>query len=276
MRPDVGYGRRMTDANADSKLHRALTMGIDLVGSGVGGALGVVLGGDAVSSAISSMTGTSIAAVGRDVASRLLSPRQEARIGVVFLHAGASIKAKEVMGRKIREDDFWKGDHSHGSEFAEGVMLTAMDTFEERKIPYLANVLANVATDDGVDPATANLAIRLSRNLSWMEMCIIAIVMRADDFPLPQRTRYVPTGWDEWTVSNAVNQISGDSGLLQYKQPKPTDEEFISGLDLRLSALGLSNSGQLVGGLMQLNEIPADDIRPVHERLLAGTPESQA
>ena len=263
----------MTEENPNSKLERALNVGADLLGAAAGGFLGAVSGGDLGLGAISSMTGTSIASVGRDVVSRLLSPRQEARVGAVFLHAGATMRAMEVMGSTIRDDGFWEGEHSEGSEFAEGVMLTAMDTFEERKLPYLANVLAQVALEDSIDAATANLAIRISRELSWMEMCILGIVMRPDDFPLPERRRYVPPAWDSWTVSNALNQISGDSGLLRYRRPEPTENEEIPGFDLRLSALALSSSGQLVGGLMRLDQIPTDDLRPVLAKLLSGNPD---
>jgi hypothetical protein len=257
----------MTDDAADGKLRRALDLGVDLLGAAAGGMFGAGAGADLGLSAIASMAGTSIASIGHDVVERVLSPRQEARVGAVIFQAAAALAAKEVMGGKIRDDGFWEGDHSAGTEFAEGVILAAMDSFEERKILYLGNVLANVAIQPNIDPATANRAIRMSREISWIEMCLIGIVERPVEFALPEEDLPKATQWDNWTVKAALNGMTGDSGLLKYERIETS--EGIPSFDLRLNALSVTSSGDLIRFLMELKEIPAVDLKPVYEKLLS-------
>ncbi|MBG6215249.1 MAG: hypothetical protein LH475_07250 [Cryobacterium sp.] len=90
-------------------------------------------------------------------------------MGAVFLPAGAAIKAMEIEGDSIRDDGFWDGEHSHGYEFAEGVLMVAVNNFEERKLPYMANILANVSMSASIDAPTANFILKSAERLSWLD-----------------------------------------------------------------------------------------------------------
>lgn len=255
----------MTDDNAG--LEKAARAGMEIVGATVGAL--VAGGADPLLTAFGAVAGTSIAAVGRDVLARIISPRQTVRVGAVFMQAGAEINAQLALGKTIRDDGFWDGEHSHGSEFAEGVMLAAMATFEERKVPYLANILASVSFADNIDAATANWAIRTGEQLSWLEMCLLGIVTRSDEFPLPDEPMRNAEDWNGWQVKQAFSAMSMPRDLIQYKRAV-TAEHRIATWDLRLSAVTLGREGLLISQLMDLRSIPQPDLAPVFKLLTTG------
>lgn len=250
-----------------SKLERAVQLGVQLFGSGAGAYLGA-LTGDPTAAAVTAMAGTTFAEVGSDIVARVMSPRQTARVGAVFFVAGAEIKALEVMGHRVRTDGFWAGEHSTGSEFAEGVMLAAMDSFEERKLPYLAKLLANVATHDEIDGTTANYSIRVAEGLSWLELCLLGVLARPNDFPLPDGSLGKATDWYGGTVHRAWVDLS-DAHHLIHSPRAFTIPSRIATFDNRLSRTEESPQGLLVTKLMDLGTIPAEDLRPVWEALVA-------
>lgn len=143
----------MTSEGRDA-LARIAALGAELFGVGLGTFVGTGL--DPGSAAVAAMAGTTIASAGADIARRMLSPRQEVRVGAVFVQAAGALEAGRVSGKQVRDDGFFGGEESDGYAFAEGVMLAAKDAFEERKVRYMGNLLANVALDSTIDAATAN------------------------------------------------------------------------------------------------------------------------
>lgn len=260
----------MTEETSPSGFGRAVILGVQLLSSGATAYAGALTGDPGVAAMVA-MAGTTIAEVGSDVVARVVSPRQEARVGAVFIAAGAVIKAREIRGHAIRTDGFWDGEHSTGSEFAEGVMLVAMNCYEERKLPYLANLLANVAMDDGIDATTANYAIRTAEGLSWVELCLLGIIRRSDDFPLGEDPLMPGTDWHSGIVKRIWSDLHDRSRLLAY--PRIVDDHGVNGLyDLRLRAVVATSEGRLISNLMQLDKIPRGDLTPVQEALLRTNP----
>ncbi|WP_210506103.1 hypothetical protein [Naasia sp. SYSU D00057] len=194
-------------------------------------------------------------------------------MGAVFMEAGAAIKAKEVLGQTLRDDGFFDGDRSFGHEFAEGVMFAAMDSFEERKIPYLGNLLANVAFAPSIDAATANFALRTAEGLSWLELCLLALIDRSDEFPMPNEEPRRSKSWDAHTVKGQLQRMAdmGGGGLLAYRETL-TEDFGLPTFDTTWSGIQFTSNGRLVKDLMELGSIPATDLRPIYNLLLAGDP----
>jgi len=257
----------MTDSRksqpSNAGLQRAAQLAAELVGSGTGALVGS--SGGALSAIIGAMAGTTITSVGREVVARVITTKQEARVGAVFVQAGAAIMAAEIEGRSVRDDGFWKGDHSAGYEFAEGVMHVAMESFEERKIPYLGNLLANVATNPEIDPNTANGAIALSERLSWLDYKLLGILRRGDDFPMPSKELGFGNSWSTWAVKDAFRALIDESNLIHY--PRKVGDRGQPLRDLSLSAATATSGGELVGTLLQVEDIPSTDLRPVFKTL---------
>lgn len=252
----------------DPRLARIVASTVEVLGAGIGGFFS---GGDPASAALAAMGGTAIGAVGADIAHRTLSPRQEVRVGEVFIQAAGVIKAREVMGATLRDDGFFDGDRSHGHEIAEGVMLAAMDTYEERKVRYLANLLASVAMDSDLDADTANVLLRRAEALSWLELRFLALIAQPETYPMPDEPPLRATTWNAHTVKQGLETMAdmGGGDLMAFR--KREGGHGIPLINTDLSGIGLQTNGSLLVEVMDLKTIPDADLRPVYDALLSGT-----
>lgn len=236
-------------------------------GALLGGVLGLVLpdgGGDL----LAAVSGTTLSQIGADVAERALSPRQENRVAAVFLYAAGAITARQQLGEHLRTDDFFDGERSNGAEFTEGVLLAAKEAYEERKIPYLGNLLANVAFNSDIDAATAHLALRVAEELSWAELCILGVFLDPGRYPMPPHETAAPDNWSPWSVIHSFNSMrEGPSALITNK--RTTGARGEPRYDLNLNGIEVTSRGSLVGVLMQLEDIPDSDRRVTYEVLTA-------
>jgi hypothetical protein len=205
------------------------------------------------------------------MATRMLSERQEKRVAIVVVEAFAAVRAKEALGQTMRDDGFFDGERSDGDEFIEGALRAAMDSFEERKLPYLANLLANVCFDAGIDVATANAALRLADQLSWMELQMLGLFWAAESagkYTLPEVEKWnLVANWFDATVNQTYIDLNDKHRLVVHKEER-ADHEELARFDLNLNAVVVTNLGRLVAGLMELQEIPQTDIAPIYEALI--------
>lgn len=245
-----------------------------MAGTAVGTATGLLIGDPVLGAA----AGQALTEVGNEIARRFLSPRQEQRAGTVLVLAAANIVANEALGNTLRDDGFFDGERSDAEEIAEGILLAAMDEHEERKLPYMANMLGNLGFMPQIDVNTANRALSAAEQLSWLEMRILAIVSRKQEFPLPafDLPNYAPN-WADWTVIRAANDLRSESkGMLTYPRREEPSRTGIRTYDLRMSSLKLSSDGQLLVGLMGLESITRPELEPVYQSLLRATPADEA
>jgi hypothetical protein len=221
---------------------------------------------DAAGMLIGAVGGSVLAQVGADIAERVLSPRQEQRVGAVFLQAAGAITARQQLGEKIRADGFFDGDRSNGSEFTEGVFLTAKDSYEERKIPYLGNLIANVAFNEEISAATAHMALRVAEEMSWLEFCILGTFVDTESHKMPDSEAAVPVDWSSWAIVNSfASMTEGADSLLSNR--RYTGSRGEPRFDLNLSGVEVASRGNLVGSLLQLGDIPNVDLREIYETL---------
>jgi hypothetical protein len=259
------------DDDAASLIVRLIASAGDVAGTALGAIVGVSTGDPAliVAGAISgSVFGNAV----EEVATRALSNRQKKRAGVLIVEALAVVRAREASGEKRRADGFFDGDHSSGDEFIEGVLRAAMDEFEERKVPYLANLLASVYFDDTIDISSAHHTIRLANELSWIELEMLGIFWAAEisnRFVLPdQPISDEISSWFDATINQTYIDLSDRYRLIHQEKVVTTPDALFT-YNLNLSAVNLTNSGRLVAGLMNLNEIPQADLAPIYDALTA-------
>jgi hypothetical protein len=259
----------MTASRQREPLHSLARIVAQTPGALLSGALSLAMP-DAGGALLAAVSGTALSQAGADVAERLMSPRQEQRIGAVFIQAAAAITARQQLGEETRSDDFFDGDRSNGAEFTEGVLLAARDSYEERKIPYLGNLIANVAFDGDISPGAAYVALRLAEEMSWLDMCILGVFLDSERYPMPGREVARPESWSSWsTISSFNGMTEGSTALLMNKRTVGSHGEPRH--DLTLSGIQVSSRGTLVGGLMQLRDIPSTDLRPIYTVLTDGT-----
>lgn len=105
--------------------------------------------------------------------------------------------------------------------------------------------------------------------ICWLDLRILGIVSRPDEFPLPDTDLPNTNGasWNDWTVFQAASSLRSENGFLSYPRQAEPSRTGIALFDLRMSKLGLSSMGTLMVATMKLNEIPAADLRPIYEAL---------
>lgn len=127
----------------------------------------------------------------RDMLKRQLSPRQEERFSLAVVLAVRRIAERREAGEELRSDGFFSGgvgdQRAPADEVTEHALGAAMDAFEERKIPYIANMLANMGFALDVDIAEAHLLLAIARSASYLQFAIMKAIDPASGFGFASR-----------------------------------------------------------------------------------------
>lgn len=162
----------------------------DIAGTGAGAFIGSVFAGPAgaiAGAAAGNALARKFSGTLDDMAQRVLSKREEARIGTVLFYTGEKIKSKIAVGFKIRDDGFFRDsptDRSSFEEIFEGLLISAKKDHEEKKLPYYGNLMANILFTSDIDKFQANLLIRVFEELSYRQLCVLALIGHKDEFKL--------------------------------------------------------------------------------------------
>jgi hypothetical protein len=247
-----------------SLLETAGEIGVNTAGA-VGGAALALVSGDPIFGVLGALGGTAISGVINEVLSRQLSRRQKLRTERVVEAAGRKFA---LDGIPIRNDGFFTaqdGERSSGQETVEGLLLAAQQSYEESKLPYLANLLAFISTTPVIDPITASRLIRTAESLSWTQYQLVALFGKADQYELPDRSFVITGGTlEEISVARALGDIADLFGSNQ--------SEFTPNLKLQLinnsmAHMRLRLEGQLLYDGLGLAEMPVENLDMMFEIL---------
>ena len=150
--------------------------------------------GIAVGSAVGDSTGISAAATsviakwGLDrFITPLMSERQSARLFQWGKQAAEGIAQRLADSEKYRYDGFLEKTRTNRSnidEVVESTLKKVMETTEEPKIKYMANLTENVHFDSDLDMDTCRRILKHLDELSYRQLCIIKLFMNADQIDL--------------------------------------------------------------------------------------------
>lgn len=140
--------------------------------------------------------------VGRDIRRRVLSGREEIRVGVALSYAAASIRARLDAGSLPRSDGFFEQQASAGrssaDEVLEGILFVAQRQYEERKLPFIGHLFASIAFDDQISPQAAHALLRLIERLSYRQLVLLALFgSNTEENPFGLRAEMYGPGADE-------------------------------------------------------------------------------
>ena len=114
-------------------------------------------------------------------------------LGPAAVHTLRWLEALRGEGAELRQDGFFDetpDGRNAAREVAEGVLLTARDAFEERKVRYIRYLFANVAVYDAIiDAGLAALMLGRAEAQTWRQYVLLATVARAEEQPLPDGER---------------------------------------------------------------------------------------
>lgn len=278
MAKDHGVARKTKSRNRAGKsaLTKLLHLGGQTLGAGGGAALGYGIGGPAgaIVGGASGQLLASMSSVALDMVQRSLSDRERQRMGAVLLHARQRLSERLAAGDDIRSDDFLchngrARDRSSMDEAIEGVLLAAERDPEEKKLPLYGNLFASIALNADLDAATANLLIRLANDLSYRQLCLIALFASDDKYGYELRARnYKPT---KPTTSKTVTLGGQLIGVLQEVNIM-CSQGMLTGGGLALTDIvPRSTETQGIGSLlfesMELNTLQRNQIEGIGELL---------
>ncbi len=119
--------------------------------------------------------GEILASAGVEFYDRLLAPRQSVRAAGALAVATVEIDHRLREGQVPRED-FTEAatEDSDAAEILEGTLITAANSYEQRKVPYIGKFYANLAFDAAISPSYANLLLKLLDRLTYGQLRVMA------------------------------------------------------------------------------------------------------
>jgi hypothetical protein len=114
-----------------------------------------------------------------EMADRMLSNSEKARIGAAGSFAISLVRERLMNGDKLRNDDFFFSNNenyrSNAEEIFEGVLLKCKAEHQERKIKYISSIFANVAFTNA-SISEANQVLKIAENLTHRQLCILSVI----------------------------------------------------------------------------------------------------
>lgn len=262
----------------DERGRTFLDAGTEIAGSTTGAVAGLFVGGPTgavAGAALGPAAAQVLRWVAAEVGDRLIDRRGRARAMAAVIYAGERLEALRGEGAELRLDGFFDETpegRNAAREVAEGVLLTARDAFEERKVRHIGYLFANVAVHDEIDAGLAALMLRRAEALTWRQYVLLAAVARAEKQPLPAgELSDDPDAWHGWGLRRELRDLY-EAGYL-HGGSKETPNMGLPYPNLTLSALRLAHQGVLVHHLLSLDLIPDKDATEVRDGLrLPATP----
>lgn len=254
-------------SNEESLAAELIQGGSDMAGAAVGAAIGLV--GGPVGVVAGAAGGAAVAhgfrRVAAEIRQRLLGPQEEVRIGAAAAYAGERIASYLQAGRPPREDGFFEGqtgDRPSADTLLEGVLLIARDAYEQKKVPLLGRLYANVAFNDSVSAAEANYLLTLAGALTYRQLVLLSVAV---DPLRPQRLpnrsyRADPTGAAARLRNEGVALITEIFELYQRGLVAGGDgAAWISVADVNPGGMQITGPAGSLVTMMELGLISAAD-----------------
>jgi hypothetical protein len=228
--------------------------------------------------------------VGAELERRFLAPRQERRIGEAIAAADKEFTKEARAGRRVREDGFFDAPNadrgSPAEEILEGVLRTAAQEWEERKVPYIGRIFATVSFDSSVTPSDASYLLKLADRLTYQQIVLLAFWRAARDENRPYQREVMsaavrvaegrsrPTA----TILAEINDLAA-TGLLGLVSAEGEAGVAPGGVIEGLTAFGtfgggtnltsvtLTDMGARLHRLMGLDQVPDADLEEIAKAL---------
>jgi hypothetical protein len=248
----------------------------DVAGSIVGAGVGLAVAGP--TGAIGGAAiGPLITNAFKDVAARLLSPRERIRLDNAIEYITAGIEENMLAHKIVRQDDFFVGDTNfsgNGTELLEGVLLKCKAEYQSKKVRLIANIFKNVAFDDTVSAEIAYHVLSLAEQLTYHELCLLSFFGRKGDFTNFQPYNYSLTDYQSTVLKNSPGAWERMQDLMSmYRQALIKDGSGSSHImvdTLKPHSLELHRRGRTLFDLLDLAQIPKEDVMAIVKPLGEG------
>ena len=258
----------------DASVHRLIAGAAEIAG-GAGASLGaaatgLVFGGPegaAAGGAIGSSAALGLRWLGREMSARLLSPREEQRVAYILVVAASRIAERIQRGERVRDDGFFadigEDSRSDAVEVWESILTKGQREPEEAKLPYIANLLANIAFDSSVGPHLAHQIAKAGEALTYRQLCLMTLVAMKEQFSLRDGSYRGQGEFDRglYELLFEFNDLY-TRGYVNFGGPVAFGPTDVNPGNAVLQGIGAD-----IHNLMELRTIPHEDLEPVAERL---------
>jgi len=258
---------------------RVFVAGGGKVVGGVAGAAVGLIGGPVAAlagGAAGAGLGEILASAGIEFYDRLLAPRQSVRAAGALAVATVEIDNRLREGQVPRQDFTEEAtEDSDAAEILEGTLITAANSYEQRKVPYIGKFYANLAFDAAISPSYANLLLKVLDRLTYGALRVMATLGDAR-----YREALIQVGaernegsfrsgpdviaeLDEVTAMGLVGVAQSDGSVV----PPASVVEGGSWDRMDLFRARLTPTGQLVHDLLGVSNMPDDERDAIVQRL---------
>lgn len=249
----------------EDNITELISAGADITGGAVGGVIGFLLAGP-IGAAVGGASGPAVTSVlkriGLEIKERLISPREEKRIGAIIAYTVEKIKLRLERGAKLRADSFFNlspAQRSDADEIYEATILAAQREYQENKLKYYGNLVANISFDSACDKAQANHLIRITQELSWRQICILSMAGRVSTFNL-RDSNYISNP----TMSNAHVFLLDEIMELYNKSLIVFGADFLMGITgIHPAKMRLEGVGEHLYNMMELSTISDKELEDI-------------
>lgn len=218
------------------------------------------------------MLSNSLKNIGQEFAERMLSPRENLRVGSALILAAEGIR-KRLENENPREDGFFDKNHtgrSDADEVLENIVLKIQREPEEKKIPYIAKIYENSVFEQEISADLSHKIIKSAEQLTYQHLCILSMVGRREKNEDALR---------DWQLNPQLDHPLELSKLLHDCFELVTNGYIQGGLTLTFGGrlpqyetlnphtMDLENIGIVIFSYMNLFDIPDDDIAPIAKLL---------
>jgi hypothetical protein len=192
-----------------------------------------------------------------------VTQRGEARVGAFYLLTQSAINEQIRRGRPLRTDGFFDEDSSGRApvdEAVEAMLRAAEDEYQERKLPYLSRLLAEVAVNTAIDRDTAATLVRQAHELTHRQILLLAMFGHSEEFELRQdnfRLEPVNSG-DE-----IIPLLTDISDLAQRGLAAIRGDTVVPPTDVIPSVIEPFGLGTWLYAAMDLGTIPRAELDPL-------------
>ena len=168
--------------------------GTEASGGAIGAAVGLLIGGppgSIIGGAVGPVAVHTIRRIATEISRRIFGRREEDRIASALTFAADKIRSNLEQHKQFRGDRFFDSsvdDPSAAEETIEALLLSAQREYEEKKLRYHGNLLANLCFAEGIDKPLTNVIIRLFDRISYRQVLLLSFINRVTELEIPFQT----------------------------------------------------------------------------------------
>ena len=202
-----------------------------------------------------------------DFAKRMLSAAENRRVCDALILASQGIH-KRRKNEIPRTDGFFDKDfsgRSRAQEILENVLLKCQREPEEKKIPYISNAYINIVFEPEVSADLGHKIIKSAEQLTYQQLCILSMVGRRENDESIRDFQHEPS-LEQSKLLHDCFELSMN-GYIQITRSMTFSGQLLRYVNINPNTIYIENIGLALFKLMDLQDIPDDDIIPIAKLL---------